>query len=72
MKTTFMVVAAAFFVSGVAKTPDKVPARGEKSGRAASAIKATALSMVAPAPWAANDPADSLYREARAALGKGD
>jgi HEAT repeat protein len=28
--------------------------------------------MIAPAPWAAKDPADSLYREARAALGKGD
>ncbi len=72
MKTAFMVVAAAFFASGVVKTTDKVPARGEKSGRAASAIKAAALSMVAPAPWAAKDPADSLYREARAALGKGD
>lgn len=72
MKTAFMVVAAAFFASGVAKTTDKVVARGEKSGRAASAIKATSLSMLAPAPWAKRDPADSLYREARAALGKGD
>jgi HEAT repeat protein len=72
MKTAFMVVAAAFFASGVAKTTDKVPARGEKSGRAAAAIKAASLSMIAPAPWAAKDPADSLYREARAALGKGD
>jgi HEAT repeat protein len=72
MKTAFMVVAAAFFASGVAKTTDKVPARGEKSGRVASTIKATSLSMIAPAPWAAKDPADSLYREARAAFGKGD
>jgi HEAT repeat protein len=72
MKTAFMVVAAAFFASGVATTTDKVAARGEKSGRAASAIKVTSLSMIARAPWAAKDPADSLYREARAALGKGD
>lgn len=71
MKTAFMVVAAAFFASGVAKTTDKVPARGEKSSRAAT-IKAASLSMIAPAPWAKKDPADSLYREARAALGKGD
>ena len=71
MKTAFMVVAAAFFASGVAKTTDKDPARGEKSGRAAT-IKAASLSMIAPAPWAKKDPADSLYREARAALGKGD
>ena len=71
MKTAFMVVAAAFFASGVAKTTDKFPARGEKSGRAAT-IKGASLSMIAPAPWAKKDPADSLYREARAALGKGD
>jgi len=72
MKTVFMVVTAAFFMSGAGKTTDKVAARGEKPGRDAAAAKATLLSVVAPAPWAAKDPADSLYREARAALGKGD
>jgi HEAT repeat protein len=75
MKTAFMVVTAAFFVGGVAKTTDKVTARGDKADRvtrAAAAATMASLSLMAPVPWAAKDPADSLYREARAALGKGD
>jgi HEAT repeat protein len=75
MKTAFMVVAAALFSSGVAKTTDTIPARGERMVQQARATMVAApepLSVIVRAPWAAKDPADSLYREARAALGKGD
>ncbi len=74
MKTAFMVVTAAFFMSATGQTTDKVATRGEKPSRDAAAAKgrATSLSVTAPPQWAAKDPADSLYREARAALGKGD
>ena len=58
MKIAYLVVTAALFTTGVAKTTDKISARAE--------------GVIAPAAWAAKDPADSLYREARAALGKGD
>jgi HEAT repeat protein len=58
MKTAFMVVAAALFTTGVAKTSETISSRAER--------------VVAPAAWSAKDPADSLYREARAALSKGD
>jgi TolA-binding protein len=58
MKTAFMVVAAALFTTGVAKTSETISSRAER--------------VMAPAAWSAKDPADSLYREARAALSKGD
>ena len=58
MKIAYLVVTAALFTTGVAKTTEKISARAER--------------VIAPAAWSAKDPADSLYREARAALGKGD
>jgi tetratricopeptide (TPR) repeat protein len=75
MKTAFMVITAALFSSGVMPTNDSGPARPYRTpppAAAAATIAATTLSLVAPAPWAPKDPADSLYREGRAALGKGD
>jgi HEAT repeat protein len=79
MKTAFMVVAAAFFSSGTMKTTETTATRLERatarSGVIAGKIDASSLVLIvrAPrAPWAPKDPADSLYREARAALGKGD
>jgi HEAT repeat protein len=58
MKIAYLVVTATLFTTGVVKTTDQIPAR--------------AVGVIAPAAWSAKDPADSLYREARAALGKGD
>jgi tetratricopeptide (TPR) repeat protein len=58
MKIAYLVVTATLFTTGVTKTTEKISVRPE--------------GIVAPAAWSAKDPADSLYREARAALGKGD
>jgi len=74
MKIAFMVVAATLFAGGASQTTqttirgvEKTPARS-----APASYIAASWSVAAPAPWSAKDPADSLYREARAALGKGD
>lgn len=71
-----MVVTAALFTGGGMKTDATISARANRISRApratAEMMDARSLSVVAPEPWAAKDPADSLYREARAALGKGD
>ena len=58
MKIAYLVVTAALFTTGVGKTTEMISARAER--------------VMAPAAWSKKDPADSLYREARAALGKGD
>jgi len=58
MKIAYLVVTAALFTTGVGKTTEMISARAER--------------VMAPAAWSQKDPADSLYREARAALGKGD
>jgi HEAT repeat protein len=58
MKIAYLVVTATLFTTGVTRTTEKISVRPE--------------GIVAPAAWSAKDPADSLYREARAALGKGD
>jgi HEAT repeat protein len=58
MKIAYLVVTATLFTTGVTKTTERISVRPE--------------GIVAPAAWSAKDPADSLYREARAALGKGD
>lgn len=63
MKIAYMVVAAALFSSGAIQTTDKASVRAER---------ASLSPLAAAAPWTAKDPADSLYREARAALSKGD
>ena len=65
LKTAYMVVAAALFSTGVAKTADTISARTR-------AGQTELVSVIARAPWAPMDPADSLYREARAVLAKGD
>jgi HEAT repeat protein len=76
MKTAFLVVTAALFTSGVAKTTDTISTRAERASqiaRASMSAQAVRLgSVLAPAAWAPKDPADSLYREARAALAKGN
>jgi HEAT repeat protein len=76
MKTAFMVVAAALFSSGAMQTTHTTPRYSDRAARperpAPVADNARTLSLTAPAPWAPKDPADSLYREARAALGNGD
>jgi len=58
MKIAYLVVTATLFTTGVTRTTEKISVRP--------------LGLVAPAAWSAKDPADSLYREARAALAKGD
>ena len=58
MKIAYLVVTATLFTTGVTRTTEKISVRP--------------LGPVAPAAWSAKDPADSLYREARAALAKGD
>jgi HEAT repeat protein len=58
MKIAYLVVTATLFTTGVTRTTEKISVRPE--------------GIVAPAAWSAKDPADSLYREARAALAKGD
>ncbi len=76
MKTAFLVVTAALFTSGVTKTTETISARAERASqiaRASMPAKAARLgSVLAPEAWAPKDPVDSLYREARAALAKGD
>jgi HEAT repeat protein len=74
MKTAFMVVAAALFSSGAMQTTGTTSHanRTAQPSGSAAAIAAGSLSLIARAPWSAKDPADSLYREARAALSKGD
>jgi len=76
MKTVFMVITAALFSSGVMKTSETAAKRADRLAgprrSAATALVNNSLSDMAPAPWAFRDPADSLYREARAALAKGD
>jgi HEAT repeat protein len=64
MKTAFLVVTAALFTTGVARTTDTISTRVAHVGKVAA--------VLAPEAWATKDPADSLYREARAALAKGD
>ena len=73
MKTAYMVVTAALFSTGVTKTSDTISAR-ERPENASSQHAASSATWLGngAAPWASKDPADSLYREARAALGKGD
>lgn len=73
LKTAYMVVAAALFSTGVAKTADTISAR-ERAGKteAVSIASRDLAKVIARAPWAPLDPADSLYREARAVLAKGD
>jgi len=76
MKTAFLVVTAALFTSGVTKTTETISTRAERASqiaRASMSAQAVRLgSVLAPEAWASKDPADSLYREARAALAKGD
>jgi len=76
MKTAFLVVTAALFSTGVAKTTETISTRAEhvsQIARASMSAQAVKLgSVLAPEAWAPKDPADSLYREARAALAKGD
>ncbi len=76
MKTAFMVVAAALFSSSAMQTTHITAAHGDRAAQTERATPVTngaaSLSPTARAPWAPKDPADSLYREARAALGKGD
>ncbi|HUQ20657.1 MAG TPA: HEAT repeat domain-containing protein [Gemmatimonadaceae bacterium] len=73
LKTAYMVVAAALFSTGVAKTADTISAR-DRAGRV-EGVKVASRAMtdvITRASWVQIDPADSLYREARAVLAKGD
>jgi len=76
MKIALMVVTAALFTTGVTRTTETISSRADRAGRAARADITASVeelsSVIAPAAWAPKDPADSLYREARAALGKGN
>jgi HEAT repeat protein len=71
-----MVVAAALFSTAVAKTTATVSSRTDRAKAAeyfaAHSLRHDLPDIVVRAPWAPQDPADSLYKEARAALGKGD
>jgi len=73
LKTAYMVVAAALFSTGVAKTADTISAR-TRAGHIETVAYASRdlANVIARAPWAPMDPADSLYREARAVLARGD
>ncbi|HVD62275.1 MAG TPA: HEAT repeat domain-containing protein [Gemmatimonadaceae bacterium] len=73
LKTAYMVVAAALFSTGVAKTADTISARTRAGQIETVAYTSRDLAnVIARAPWAPMDPADSLYREARAVLARGD
>jgi HEAT repeat protein len=75
MKIAYMVIAATLFTGGAIQTNHLTTTRGDDkapvSSTSASDIAAS-WPVTAPAPWATKDPADSLYREARAALSRGD
>jgi TolA-binding protein len=67
-----MVVAAALFTTGVAKTTDTISERSARGHSETVARAAVGASEVVALAWAQSDPADSLYREARAVLARGD
>jgi HEAT repeat protein len=69
MRPSFAILTCAVLAASEVWTP-----RGH-APRAADAVAAApraAIASVPPAPWRADDPADSLYRAARAALNGGD
>jgi TolA-binding protein len=77
MKVMMLVVTAALFSGGVASTKtatDTGAASAPRAAAAQKALRATAFARgaEAPDPWAQEDPADSLYKLARAALSRGD
>ncbi len=77
MKVIMLVVTAALFSGSVATTKttnDTTAASAPRAAAAQKALRATAFArgVEAPAPWSADDPADSLYKLARAALSRGD
>ncbi|HEY8165751.1 MAG TPA: HEAT repeat domain-containing protein [Gemmatimonadaceae bacterium] len=76
MKVMLLVVTATLFSGGVAATKkiDTGAASAPRAEAARKALRATAFArgVEAPDPWAPQDPADSLYRLANAALSRGD
>jgi HEAT repeat protein len=71
-KTTYIVVAAALFTTGVAKTADTISERSARGHSETVASAAVGAGEIIASAWAQKDPADSLYREARAVLARGD
>jgi hypothetical protein len=72
LKTAYMVVAAALFTTGVAKTTETISDRSARGHSGTVATAAVSASEIVASAWTQKDPADSLYREARAVLARGD
>ena len=70
MKILSSLIATAIAIGGTVVAPDGARVASELF--ADGAYEVGTMRTVPPAPWSAEDPADSLYREAREALNRGD
>jgi HEAT repeat protein len=71
LKLVSTLLAVATALGGIAAAPDAFPLL-DGASPSVGAMATTGIRTVPPAPWAAADPADSLYRVAREALNRGD
>src|SRR5687767_9315922 len=71
MKIVSTLLASLIAIGGAAIAPD-APRSVYDDVRADGIYEVGTMRTVPPAPWSMEDPADSLYREAREALNRGD